>query len=158
MRKKHLIILAVLITVKIGADLLFKVHYSIEDVYHVNHLKISQNLTIDKGIMVVGHNVKGKIEASIFPDQTSEHKKNPENRMDYIYIRFGPDFFDREIAKHLETIPEEHDVQLFDLAKKNHRTHFRRFAHINNYPVLKKGRAPMYLMKYETGKMITKSN
>jgi len=147
LRKRHLVILAILVSAKILADLLFKVHYRKEDIYAFNHLALDRNTVIENGIIVCGHNIKGKIEASVFPADSNGEVGISRKKIEYAYLRFNPDHFKQVIAPTLEKTEISNASALKKKARINHRNHFRRFAHLNDYPLIRENHTP-YVIQY----------
>lgn len=157
-RKRHLIILAILVSIKILADILFKVHYSNDDIYRFNHLIINENTVIEKGTIICGHNIKGMLEASVFPEPGIAKIDSPERKIEFAYLRFGPDHFKANIAPHLEKRTDKNSEDLLDRAKTNHRRYFRRFAHINDYPLIRENQTPKVIQYRDPDQLIIQNN
>lgn len=119
---------------------IFKVNYSENDVVVVDSIKVNDSITIKEAFVVLGKNYKGVIEATVF--SSAEHRYKNQGIVDYYYLRFHPDWFEKTISPRIKKKLNNGDRLSFELverAKKAHQDNFQYCCHINDYPIVKEG-------------------
>jgi hypothetical protein len=124
-------------------DLTFKISYSEKDFYKISELKLSDSILIKTGKIFFGKNVKGKIEAIIFPDTYLVCGK--EKEIDYVYIRFYPDWCNEYLIPAISKPEGYLDEDLLSEAKNIHEENFKSYMHLNEYPIVREDYVPIVI-------------
>ncbi|GEM_PF-6101819 len=132
--KKILIALIIIVLGKLSIDLLFKIKYSYKQIYILKEFKLNDTIKINKGKIVLGKNIKGFLEATIYPETNS--KLNDSSTINYIYLRFNPKWFEEYIKPLIENQVTNDRREYVNLGKAMHATYFSTYMHINDYPII----------------------
>jgi len=152
MRFKNLIIiLVILILGKVLIDRIFKIRYSIKNTFEITNFQVNDSIFIEKGSIVVGKNVKGYLEASIFPNNL---KLSDNSTIEYVYFRFNNDWYNKNIIPHLSKLNVKNINELYLYGKALHKTNFSNYMHFNDYPLVREDYFPVVLKVKETGEKI----
>lgn len=100
-----------------------KITHKSSHTYVVEDLNILDQTFVEKGVMAVGKNLLGPIEAIIYPIDSD---------MEYIYLRFDPISYYREIKPHIT----EHVQMDMERVKNIHKTNFHDISHIGDNPLV----------------------
>lgn len=149
---KILGIIIVLIIVKFGLDLAFKIKYHQNAINEINNFIINDSLIVPKGKFIVGKNIKGQLEAIILPD--SILKLNDSSTIEYIYLRFYPEWFQNNIKPRLGQKVTSQTEELIKHSKNIHNDNFEDYMHINEYPLIRKDFLPYVIKIKESNKKI----
>ena len=144
-RKKILIVLISLFVVKVLLNLTFKIQYSEKEYYEITDFKLSESTHIKSGKILFGRNVKGKIEAIIYPDKF--FKDSIEFNIDYVYMRFYPEWYNKNIEPLITKTEKKLTKELLTSTKVIHKENFKNYMHINDYPLIKKDFVPIVIKK-----------
>lgn len=144
-RKIHILIIAILLAINILAKIAFKIHYSKAEIYNIQDFMVDSSKIIENGVIVIGKNIKGKLEASIFPDNGIVKNGTSYLEVDYIYLRFYPEWFESHIKPALTESSDQDYKVLVQNAKKIHDRHFKNFMHINDFPIIKEDYTPIII-------------
>lgn len=139
-----LIALLSLFVIKVLLNRTFKIQYSEKECYEISDFKLNESSYIESGKILFGKNIKGKIEAIIYPDKFL--KNGIENEVEYVYMRFYPEWYENKIVP-LITKTDEISKELLSSAKIIHKENFRNYMHINDYPLIKKDFVPIVIKK-----------
>lgn len=144
-RTKFLYLVISVLVIIVVLNLTFKIHYSKDDTYMITNLKLNDTIDVQVGQIFLGHNVKGTIEAVIFPEKYIENGLEIET--DYIYMRFPPDWFIENIKPKINKISDNEVDKLFSEVRKVHEDNFRSYMHINKYPLIREDFIPIVIKK-----------
>jgi hypothetical protein len=144
-RKKILIVLFSLFVIKVLLNLTFKIQYSEDEFYEISNFRLNESTHIVSGKILFGKNVKGKIEAIIYPDKFLQN--GIENEVEYIYMRFYPDWYTKQIEPLLTKTGKKINKELLASTKIIHKENFRNYMHLNDYPLIKKDFVPIVIKK-----------
>ena len=147
--KKILIVLIIIVIGKLSIDLLFKVKYSYKQVYFLTEFKLNDTIKVNRGKIILGKNIKGFIEATIYPETVS--KLNDSLSIDYLYLRFNPDWFEANLKPFIKGQVTADRREYVNLGKAMHDTYFRSWMHINDYPIISKKQMLLIVKIKETG-------
>lgn len=148
-------IIVALIVVKVALNLTFKIQYSENEFYEISDFKINESNYVESGKVLFGRNVKGKIEAIIYPDKFIEN--GVESEVDYVYMRFYPEWFNNKINPRITTLEEKMVEDLLTTTKNIHEENFRSYMHLNDYPIIRKDFVPIVIKKRDVKEKITYS-
>lgn len=132
--KRILIILIIIVIGKLSIDFLFKIRYNYKQIYILKEFKLNDTVKINHGKIVLGRNIKGFLEATIYPEPNS--KLNDSSTIDYLYLRFNPDWFESNIKPFIESQVTNDRREYVNLGKAMHDTYFSTWMHINDYPII----------------------
>jgi hypothetical protein len=144
-RTRFLYLVISLLVIIVVLNLTFKIHYSKDDNYMITNLKLNDTIEVQVGQIFLGHNVKGTIEAVIFPEKYIENGLEIET--DYVYMRFHPDWFIENIKPKIRKTRDNQGDNLFSDVRKIHEDNFRSYMHINKYPLIRKDFIPIVIKK-----------
>lgn len=147
--KKVIIILIILIAGKMLIDLLFKIKYNEKEIYEITKFALNDSIKINKGKIVVGRNIKGRLEAFIFPDSTL--KLNDTSTVEYVYLRFYPEWFEKNVKPFIARKKFVYSSEIVLIGKALHDSNFRNYMHINDYPIVRKNYVPYVFKIKESG-------
>jgi hypothetical protein len=133
--KKIIILLIILLAGKILLDLTFKIKYTDSQLYEIKDFAINDSIKIDKGIILVGTNIKGSLEAFIFPNNCL--MINQTSTVEYVYLRFYPEWFTKNLSSHIEKRLFTNADELVLIGQALHESNFKRYMHFGNYPIIK---------------------
>lgn len=153
--KRVIIILIVVIGGKLLVDLLFKIKYYESEIYEIKSFTLDDSTVINKGKIIVGKNIKGRLEAFIFPDDVL--KLNDTSTLEYVYLRFYPEWFEKNIKPFVEKKKFTYSNEIVLIGKALHDSNFRSYMHINDYPIVRKDYLPYVYKIKETGVKIRKT-
>ena len=132
--KKILITLIIILIIKLSIDILFKIRYSYKQIYVLKEFTLNDSVKVNSGKIVLGKNIKGFLEATIYPETTL--KLNDSSTIDYIYLRFSPDWFENSIKPFMGSPVTNDSREYVNLGKAMHDTYFNTWMHINDYPII----------------------
>jgi hypothetical protein len=141
--KKGIIILVALLATKILLDLGFKIRYSNDNIYDISDFNINDSIYVESGSIYFGKNIRGNIEAIIFPSRVSISNHSAD--IDYIYFRLFPDWYQTELQPLISKANTESHEMLLSKAKEIHENNFRSYMHFNNYPIVRKDYIPFII-------------
>jgi len=147
--KKVIIILIILIAGKMLIDLLFKIKYNEKEIYEIKKFALNDSIKINKGKIIVGRNIKGSLEAFIFPDSTL--KFNDTSTVEYVYLRFYPEWFEKNVKPFIERKKFVYSSEIVLIGKALHDSNFRNYMHFNDYPIVRKDYVPYVFKIKESG-------
>lgn len=150
--KKIIIILIVFIAGKFFVDFLFKIKFNEKEIYEIREFALNDSIKVIKGKIIVGKNIKGRLEAIVFPD--SILKINDTTTVGYIYLRFYPKWFDENIKPFVKNKKYPHTRELLLIGKALHDSNFTNYMHFNDYPIVRNDYVPYVLNIKETGEKI----
>jgi hypothetical protein len=131
------IVLVVLFLINYGLGKVFKVNYSSDNFVFIDSIKINDSIMIKNCYVVLGKNYKGFIEGVFFP--ASEQRYNNRGIVEYYYLRFHPEWYEKNINPH---IVKDFDsgyklaYGLIGKAKIAHNNDFQNCCHFNDYPLV----------------------
>lgn len=149
--KRILILIAIFFIGKFLLDITFKIRYSRNEIFEINNLKISDSLTITHGKILLGKNIKGKLEAIILPDNL---KLNDSSTVEYVYLRFFPEWYNNNIKPYIGNKIEKDTWELHFIGEALHNSNFSNYMHINSYPIVRKDYVPYVLKIKESAEKI----
>lgn len=149
--KRLLILIAIFFIGKFLLDITFKIRYSSNEIFEINNFKISDTLNVTHGKILLGKNIKGKLEAIIIPDNL---KLNDSTTVEYVYLRFYPDWYSINIKPFLGSRIEKNGRELYFIGEALHKSNFSNYMHINSYPIVRKDYVPYVLKIKESGDKI----
>jgi len=138
-RQRVFIIVLAIILSKVALDAAFKIHYFKGEVYQIKNLELG-NYKIPEGDIIVGKNIIGELEAAIIPKADLINTSNSKSiKSEYVYLRFHPDWFESKIFPFIYSADNNEYKELRWKMKEINDLHFRRYAHFNDYPLIKPG-------------------
>jgi hypothetical protein len=144
-RTRFLYLVISLLVIIVVLNLTFKIHYYKDDNYMITNLKLNDTIEVQVGQIFLGQNVKGTIEAVIFPEKYIENGLEIET--DYVYMRFPPDWFIENIKPKIRKTRVNQGDNLLSDVRKVHEDNFRSYMHINKYPLIRKDYIPIVIKK-----------
>lgn len=137
--------IVVLIVLKVVLDLTFKIQYSKNEYFEISEFQLSDSTYVESGKILFGKNVKGNIEAIIYPDKFIQN--GMEDEVEYVYMRFYPEWFKTKLKPRITKIEEKVVEELLSTTRNIHEDNFRSYMHFNNYPIIKKDFVPIVVKK-----------
>ncbi|MDC0584204.1 hypothetical protein OAO55_00560 [Bacteroidales bacterium] len=141
--KKLLIVLLAIIGFKLILNLTFKIQYSPREYYDISGFSLNDSTQIEVGKVLFGKNIKGEIEAIVYPDNFIRNGKNMD--IEYVYMRFYPDWFSENLKPYIKKSQDRVTEDLMMDTRYIHDENFRNFMHINEYPLVKKDYLPVVI-------------
>jgi hypothetical protein len=153
--RRIVIIFIVLIAGKLLIDFLFKIKFSRQEIYEIKEFVLNDSLKVKCGKLVVGKNIKGRLEAILLP--INDLKVNESLAVEYIYLRFPPEWFDKNIKPLVVSKTFGQTRELIYLGEALHKSNFHNYSHINDYPLMHRGYMFYFVKIRETGQKIRKT-
>lgn len=139
--KKILLTLLLILTIKIVLYFSLKIDYSEENIYEISHFQVNDTILIESGVVFLGENLRGEIEAVLFPDRLT--KNGQIEQVASVYIRFYPSWFRENMLPSLSKT--EDTSALFEQVQSIHDKYFGRYSHFNHYPIINKDEVPFVM-------------
>lgn len=146
-RYKILIVIAIVLILVKFTTYLFHIKHDKNDVYEIKNWIFKDTIHVKNGYAVIGHNIMGDIEATVFPVDPvqiilNEHLKDT---IDYIYLRFHPAWFKDSLNPFLISLDKEKPY-VYDSGVQIHKKHLKNFYHFYEIPIVPKGVTPSIIV------------
>jgi len=81
-------------------------------------------------------------------------KLNDTSTIEYVYLRFYPEWFERNIKPFITKKDFSYSREIVLIGRALHDSNFRNYMHINDYPIVRKNYVPCVIKIKESGEKI----